>query len=580
MNNEYTVVDRRRYRRILIFLASVIFHVFWWDLLLGRLPVLRTRVQRSRPERLRHLAGGFRLLAIEMGGVMIKLGQFLSSRVDVLPMEITQELQGLQDEVPPVDSDDIFALLRSELGELSQRFARIERQPLAAASLGQTHRAWLLPDNGSSTSGDALVGEAVVIKVQRPGIKRLVSTDLAALRVVARWVMRYRPIGRRADVPALVEEFAHTLWCELDYVAEADNARRFKVIHADNPHVYIPDVYREHSTNRVIVLEDVEALKIAEVERLVAAGIDPKEVAETLLEAYFKQIFIAEFFHADPHPGNLFVRPLGKAGEQGGEGAEERGRLEAGRQSEDGMRSGKGRPFQLIFVDFGMAVEVPKVMGENLRKFLVALTQRDARQWTEAGRDMGFFLPGADLDRITEAHEALLGRIWGRKLLELARPDPKEVAELSREFRDLLFDLPFQLPQDFIYLGRALGMISGLISKLDPQINPWYQIEHYGLELIRSQNARQLRDFTLDSALGMLRPYLETPARLQRLLDAAEKGQLRVQMRNDREMVRSQERLERRINQLGWSIVTAAGLVSATLLYLERRRNGNHREEG
>lgn len=598
MSDEYAVVDRQRYRRILGFFGRAILHVIWWDLLLGRLPVVRARIRRSRPQRMRELAARFRLLAIEMGGVMIKLGQFLSSRVDVLPVEITQELQGLQDEVPPADTDEIFALLRRELGDLSRHFARIERQPLAAASLGQTYRAWLLPvddsangqtqidtdrtdqnglfGNGSvSADGYALtLGDAVVIKVQRPGIEALVSTDLAALRVVARWLVRYKPLGRRANVPALTEEFAHTLWCELDYIAEADNAERFKRIHADNPRIYIPDVYREHSTNRVIVLEDVEALKIAEVDSLIAAGITLREVAETMLEAYFKQVFIAEFFHADPHPGNLFVRPVGETEEirdwrlENGWGARN--------ERENGQNVREGQPFQLIFVDFGMAVEVPPAMGENLRKFLIALTQRDARQWTEVGRDLGFFLPGADLDRITEAHEALLNHIWGRKLLDLARPDPREVAELSREFRDLLFDLPFQLPQDFIYLGRALGMISGLISKLDPQINPWYQIEHYGLELLRSQSARPLRDFSLGTALDVLRPYLETPARLQRLIDAAEKGQISVKIKGDREAARLQERIERRVNQLGWSIVTAAGILSATLIYLERRRNGNH----
>ena len=153
--NEYAVVDRQRYWRILSFFGSAIFHVIWWDLLLGRLPFIRAYVRRSRPQRLRQIAARFRLLAIEMGGVMIKLGQFLSSRVDVLPVEITGELQGLQDEVPPADTTEIFALLRHELGELSHRFARIDRQPLAAASLGQTYRAWLLPENGSSPLGDS-----------------------------------------------------------------------------------------------------------------------------------------------------------------------------------------------------------------------------------------------------------------------------------------------------------------------------------------------------------------------------------------------------------------------------------------
>jgi predicted unusual protein kinase regulating ubiquinone biosynthesis (AarF/ABC1/UbiB family) len=540
--NDQGQIDQLRYRRILRFFAGVIANIIWWDLMVGRLPVARQRAVSSRPQRLRDLAREFRGLAIEMGGVMIKLGQFLSSRVDVLPIEVTQELQGLQDEVPPADNEQVFGLLREQLGDLNRRFVNIERQPLAAASLGQVYRARLRP------AGEAEVAR-VVIKVQRPGIEHLVRTDLAALRVVARWVMRYKPIRKRANVPALLEEFARTLWQELDYRAEADNAEQFAAIHADNPRIQIPRVYREHSTSRVVVLEDVEALKIGDTAALAAAGIDTKDVADLLLEAYFKQIFVAEFFHADPHPGNLFIRP---------------------RPAADGDDAAP--TFQLVFVDFGMAVRLPKAMGESLRKVLIGVTQRDSRQLVEAYRDLGFFLPGADIERITEAHEAVLDQIYGRNLLDLTQPDPREIEAIGREFRDLLFDFPFQIPQDFIYLGRALGMISGLVSTLDPHINPWRQIERYGQQLLRGQSFQQFRDMGLGNVLELVRPFLATPARIQRLLEEAEKGRLRVQLKSDRDAVRQQERLEKRIGQLAWSVVSAAGILSATLVYLERRR--------
>jgi predicted unusual protein kinase regulating ubiquinone biosynthesis (AarF/ABC1/UbiB family) len=543
MGNEQGHIDQLRYRRILRFFAGVIANIVWWDLVMGRLPVARQRAISSRPLRWRHIAREFRGLAIEMGGVMIKLGQFLSSRVDVLPVEITQELQGLQDEVPPADSDQVFGLLREQLGDLNRRFVNIERQPLAAASLGQVYRARLRP------AGAAEVVR-VVVKVQRPGIEELVRTDLAALRVVARWTMRYKPIRKRANVPALLEEFARTLWQELDYRAEADNAEQFAEIHADNPRIQIPRVYREHSTGRVVVLEDVEALKIGDTAALAAAGIDTKDVADLLLEAYFKQIFVAEFFHADPHPGNLFVRP---------------------RPADEAVDNATPA-FQLVFVDFGMAVRLPKAMGENLRKILIGVTQRDSRQLVEAYRDLGFFLPGADVERITEAHEAILDQIYGRNLLDLTQPDPREIEAIGREFRDLLFAFPFQIPQDFIYLGRALGMISGLVSTLDPHINPWRQIERYGQQLLRGQSFQQFRDMRLAGVMELLRPFLDTPGRIQRLLEEAEKGRLRVQLKSDRDAVRQQERLEKRVGQLAWSIIGGAGILSATLIYLERRR--------
>ncbi|HEX6386787.1 MAG TPA: AarF/UbiB family protein, partial [Anaerolineae bacterium] len=249
-----SLITDNRYRRILSFFAGVIAHLVWWDILGGRLPVIRGWVRRTRPNRLRRQARHFRSLAIEMGGVLIKLGQFLSARVDVLPPEITDELQDLQDEVPPEEPGRILAVLRAELGNVPAHFACVETEPLAAASLGQAHRAWLLPREAG-----AQLGDAVVVKVQRPNIDNIVRTDLAALRVVARWTMRYGPIRRRADVPALMDEFAHTLWEELDYESEADNAERFAEMYADDERVYIPAVYRQHSTERVIVLENVEA---------------------------------------------------------------------------------------------------------------------------------------------------------------------------------------------------------------------------------------------------------------------------------------------------------------------------------
>ena len=365
-----------RFRRILFFFARVIAHLVIWDIIGGRIPLVGSAVRQSRPRRFRRWARRFRELALDMGGVMIKLGQFLSARVDVLPPEITEELMGLQDEVTPEPAEHMMAVMVAELGDPAARFAEIEETPLAAASLGQTHRAWLLPENG-----DGNRGTAVVIKVQRPNIASIVETDLAALRIVARWTMRYRPIARRADVPALMDEFAKTLWEELDYRAEADNAERFAQMYANDQRVYIPAVYRQHCSDSVIVLENVEAPKITNIDAMKAAGINPGEVAEALLDVYFDQVFGEGFFHADPHPGNLFVRP----------------RPDIPWPPEDAPAPTHGRPFWIIFVDFGMVGRVPSLMGDNLRQVLISVTQRDGRKLTEAYQNLGFFFPNADL---------------------------------------------------------------------------------------------------------------------------------------------------------------------------------------
>lgn len=532
-----------RYRRILLFFGGIILQIILWDLLAARLPLIGDWMRDRRPQRMRRSARRFRALALEMGGVMIKLGQFLSSRVDVLPVEVTEELRGLQDEVPAEPTARMMAVLRTELPDTDRRFARIEQMPLAAASLGQAHRAWL---------HDPVEPIPVVIKIQRPDIEEIVRTDLNALKVVARWVMRYKPIRRRANVPALLDEFARTLWEELDYVLEADNVERFAKLYADSDRIYIPAVYRQHSTRRVIVLENVEGIKITDVAGMEAVGINPKEVAETLLDTYFHQIFQEGFFHADPHPGNLFIRP--------------RTDLPWAVSANGDAPPQLARPFWLIFVDFGMVGRVPDLMGENLRQVLVSVLQKDGRALTQAYARMGFFLPGADLERIAEAQSMVLERIWGRSLLELTRPDPKEIQEIGEEFRDLLFEFPIQIPQDFIYLGRAIGMVSGLVSQLNEEINPWYYFEKYGESLIREQQAQQ---WTWEAAWGLVRPYLSAPGRVQRLLTMAEQGQIRVQ--SDREMLKRYDKIEKRLGQLGWSIIGAASILSATLLWLNRK---------
>jgi predicted unusual protein kinase regulating ubiquinone biosynthesis (AarF/ABC1/UbiB family) len=530
------VEDRRRYRRILWFFAGIIGHLILLDILVGRLPLIGQRIRESRPARLRHMARRFRALAIDMGGVMIKLGQFLSARVDVLPAEITAELAGLQDEVPPVPFPAIAAALQAELGDITTHFADIEERPLAAASLGQAHRAHLLGDGQTAP-------QKVVVKVQRPGIEAVVRTDLAALRVVARWAMRYKPIRRRANVPALMEEFARTLWEELDYRAEAANAERFAKLFAGEADVAVPKVYPAHSTGRILTLENVEGIRIDDVAAMRAVGIEPTAVAERLLDIYFKQVFQEGFFHADPHPGNIFVRLRPRPVNAPAEGP---------------------TPFQITFIDFGMMGDIQALMGENLRRVLLAVAKRDARALTQIYQDMGFFLPGADLDRITEAQEAVLGRIWGRSLQEMARPSREEIQELGSEFKDLLRDFPFQVPQDFIYLGRAVGMLSGLTSQLHPDVNLWTQMEKYALEIVGNEGFKLFSPTVL---IDEARSLLAVPAQMRRLIHLAESGQFQVRTVEDAGVVRRLTQVERRIARLNTSMMASASLLAGALLY-------------
>lgn len=560
-------IDWRRYRRTLRFAAWLFARVLYWELLLRRI-IGRERVARGRSARLTRWAGEFCALATDMGGVMIKLGQFISSRLDVLPPEVIAELARLQDEVPSVPFAQIRRVLVEELGPPEDRFVAFDTTPVAAASLGQAHRA-RLPD-----------GTRVVVKVQRPGIGRLVATDLKALGVVARWAMRLPFVARRADVPALLDEFSAVLVEELDYFHEADNAEAFARMFAADKGVYIPRVYREHSTHRVLTLEDVTAIKITDYERIEAAGIDRRDVARRLINTYLWMVFTQRFYHADPHPGNLFVYPL-DPDSPSGSGAHANG------------TPLRGRPFYLIFVDFGMVGRLTPEIEAGLRETLYALTARDARRLAQSYQRLGVLLPGADLERIEQASRAVFDRVWGMSMSEISTMQFQEIAALGREFRDLLFTLPFQVPQDFLYLTRCVSILVGLATGLDPAFDPWREIAPFARELLAEREdlpptplplkltLRDLLDpatlrallsgeqaaLLLDSGFETLRRAVQLPALAEDVLRRAERGDLTVRTALTPDAERQVARLERGLARLRGTMVFAGTAISGAVLY-------------
>ena len=269
---------RLRYWRIVIFFGRVTAGFIFWELFLPRIG-LGGWSARNRSERSRRIAVRFRALAIRMGGLMIKVGQFLSARLDVLPAEITDELAGLQDEVPAESFDAIRKQAEAELGQtLAEHYAWFDETPMAAASLGQAHRARLC-DADAAVQGFT----DVVVKVQRPYIEDIVEVDLAALRRVGGWLQRYKAVSDHADPRALVEEFATTTREEIDYLAEGSNAETFCANFGDAPHVHVPEVVWSLSTRRVLTLEDVAAIKLNDYDAITAAGIDRAQVASVLL---------------------------------------------------------------------------------------------------------------------------------------------------------------------------------------------------------------------------------------------------------------------------------------------------------
>ncbi|MBS1698819.1 MAG: AarF/ABC1/UbiB kinase family protein, partial [Actinobacteria bacterium] len=462
---------RARYRRILTFAARVLAQTWWFELVLPRIGLAGV-AERSRERRMRTLAQRFHVLAVELGGLMIKVGQFMSSRLDVLPPEITTELAGLQDEVPAVPVEQIRALAEAELGvPLERAFASFDDIPLAAASLGQAHRARLSAQDAADT-GFA----EVVVKVQRPGIDQVVATDLAALRRVAGWLRRIRFVADHVDAPALVEEFAQTSLEEIDYIHEAAAAERFAENFAGDPRVDAPLVAWERTTRRVLTLSDVTAIKINDVDALRAAGIDPTDVARVFAEVMFDQLFTHGFVHADPHPGNIFVTPHpgastgsatgasagSAAGASAGSAAGASAGSAAGASAAGTSAAGAGVPaWRLTFIDFGMMAEVPEGIRRGLRTLFIAAASRDGKGMVAAAQEIGVLMPSAENRELERALTALFARFGGMGFAELRDVDPREFQGFAVEFGDTMRSLPVQLPEGLLLLIRAVSLTSG-----------------------------------------------------------------------------------------------------------------------
>lgn len=515
---------RARYRRILWFAGRVLAQTWWFELFLPRLG-LASIGARNRTARMQRIAQRFRALAVELGGLMIKVGQFMSSRLDVLPPEITKELEGLQDEVPPVAFAAIRALAEAELGvPLERAFSFVDPVPLAAASLGQAHRARL------SAEDVALAGlSEVVVKIQRPGIDEIVEVDLRALRRVAGWLSHVRVVAKRVDTHALVEEFARTSHQEIDYLHEAANAERFAADFADNPRVTAPEIVWERSTRRVLTLEDVTAIKINDVSALRTAGIDPREVAAEFATVMFDQLFADGFFHADPHPGNIFVTPAP--------------RTAATTATSDGSLP---LAWSFAFIDFGMMGEVPEGLRRGLRRILVAAASRDGKGLVDGIRDVGVLLPSADTAELERAMTQLFARFGGMGFAELQEVDQREFRAFAVEFGDVMRSLPFQLPENFLLLIRAMSMTSGMCSSLDPAFNIWDAVEPYAQQLIRDESGNVVQAFAKE-AVSLAGLVARLPRRLDDLADRVEQGRLVVQNPRLERRMRGLERTGRRI---------------------------------
>jgi predicted unusual protein kinase regulating ubiquinone biosynthesis (AarF/ABC1/UbiB family) len=509
---------RRSFRILRLFFSLVLSFLFQYvrARLAGRTYDFFQDSEHNRERAIR-----IRTTALEMGGVLIKVGQFLSSRVDLLPAEYIEELALLQDEVPGVPFSDIRAVLERDLeAPLAELFARFDEAPLAAASLGQVHRA-VLP-----------TGEHVAVKVQRPGIEHVVEADLVSLRYIVSWIDRHTAISRRVDLKQVLREFEETLRVELDYVREGHHAERLSVSFAEVDRIAIPRIFWSHSAGRVLTMQYMAGTKVTEFAALEAQGISRSLVAEVLMEAYLKQVLEIGFFHADPHPGNIFVRP---------------------------------GPV-VVLLDFGMVGEITPQMRDNIRRVFMGVIRRDFDAVLDALDRLGFIPRGADRRVLKQALIWTVDVFSEMSFGELRTIDPRHILD---QLQDVFYTESFRIPANYAFLGRALGTLSGLCTALDPSFQFFAVAEPYARRVLREEaslrgTARQL----VSEARSLAMVAYRIPHLTHETMELVSAGEMRLHQVED--LIRTLDRLERTSRRMLYGLLIGSLVVAAAFVFSRR----------
>ena len=380
---------------------------------------LKGKKCRSNPEKLRK--------ALEsLGPIFVKLGQVLSTRPDMIPSEITKELSKLQDDVEPFSWTQAKKLIEQQLDQpLSEIFNHIDEKPLASASVAQVHAAELLD------------GREVVIKVLRPGIKKMVKRDLELMRSVAKLARTFGNPGVQVDPVEIVAEFEKTIYDELDLQREAANASVLRKNFLDSEDLYIPEIYWEYCKEKVMVMERIYAIPIGQFEKLKAANIDLKILAEKGLKLFYTQVFRDNFFHADMHPGNIFVSPANPENPQ------------------------------IIILDFGICGSLPKGHKRDLANNFMAFFNQDYRRIAELHIEAGWVPANTRVDELESATRTICEPYFSRPISEISFGEVMlKTFEMARKFQ-------LVIQPEFILLQKTLLNIEGLGRQLYPELDIW-----------------------------------------------------------------------------------------------------------
>ncbi|HOQ18421.1 AarF/ABC1/UbiB kinase family protein [Methanothermobacter thermautotrophicus] len=459
-----------------------------------------------------------RLVLEELGTTFIKLGQVLSTRADLVGREVAEELAKLQDEAPPFPFEDVKRVLESELGvPMEEVFAEFQEEPVASASIGQVHRARLRN------------GDAVAVKVQRPGIADTVKSDIILMKYLAKLANDRVPGLRYYNLPGIVAEFERAIRKELDYHQEANNVERFRAMFMDDETVYAPYVYREYSTGRVLTMEYVDGVKLTDILKS-DIKFNARVIAERGARCYFKQIFIHGFFHADPHPGNILVQ--------------------------------KGNV--LCFLDFGMMGHLDRSFRDRLAELFILLMNYDVNGIVNQLRYMNILTEETDLEEVKYDIIDLLDRYYGA--------DVRKVGEILTEFTmpGMIRRHRIRIPRDFVLLARVMSMAEDLGERLDPRFNGLAVAWEMTHKLIRNRlNPLRNLDEVPAAIIELEHIMNDLPRGLISALQKLEEGKLKMELEH-RNLDEISVRIERSTNRISVAMLVSALIIGSSLVTIPR----------